>query len=111
MLTVRAQGAGEPETVHRLVAAILSAPEFRSGMSVLIDAFGTGYVPEAQDAIAFPAIFEARLPGSRLAALVRPGGARSSIACVVETVATRRAVPFAVFSDRGEAMQWLTAQS
>jgi len=110
VLTVRAQGAGDPDAVQQMVRAIRSAPEFRPGMDVLIDALSTDYLPSAQEATTFPEIFQAELPGTRLAVIVRAGGAQYSIACLVEALACRRDVQFAAFSDREEAMLWLTGQ-
>ena len=110
VLIVRVQGTGDAETVPQLVAAIRSAPEFRPGLAVLIDAFGTDFAPSAQDATALPEFFEKELPGSRLAVLVR-ANPQYAIASLIETLASRRNVPlFAVFPDRDEALRWLTAK-
>ena len=109
VLTIRVQGAGDVDTVPQMVAAIRSAPEFRPGMGVLIDALSTDYAPSAQDASTLPSFFDKHLPGSRLAVLVRDRG-QYAIASLVETLASRRDVPFAVFPDRAEAMHWLTAK-
>ena len=109
VLSVRALGAGGPDSVHEMVTAIHSTPEFRPGMPILIDGFGTTYAPNVQEATELPGIFQTQLPGSRLAVIVRAGGAQYSVACLVETIAGRRDVKFAVFPDRDEAMRWLTA--
>jgi hypothetical protein len=109
ILSVRAKGAGGPDSVHEMVTAIHATPEFVPGMPILIDGFGTTYAPNAQEASELPGIFQAQLPGSRLALVVRAGGAQYSVACLVETIAGRRDVPFAVFPDRDEAIRWLTA--
>jgi hypothetical protein len=76
-------------------------------MSVLIDASGTDYLPSTLEAATFPAVFQARLPGSRLGLVVR-GAAQYNVACVVEAISARRALPFAAFSVRADALQWLT---
>jgi hypothetical protein len=111
VLIVRVHGTGDAETVPQLVAAIRSAPEFKPGMAVLIDALGTDFAPSAQDATALPAFFEKELPGSRLAVLVR-ATRQYAIASLVQTLASRRDVPlFAVFPNREEALEWLTAKS
>ena len=109
VLSVRARGAGGPDSVQEMVTAIRATPAFQPGMRILIDGFGTTYAPSTQEATALPGIFQAQLPGSRLAAIVRAGGAQYTVACLVETIASRRDVQFAVFPDRDEAMQWLTA--
>jgi hypothetical protein len=109
VLSVRALGAGGPDSVHEMVTAIRATPEFRPGMPILIDGFGTTSAPSTQEATALPGIFQAQLPGSRIAVIVRAGGAQYSVACLIETIASRRDVQFAVFPDRDEAMQWLTA--
>jgi hypothetical protein len=109
VLTVRVQGVGEADLVPQMVAAIRSAPEFRLGMRVLIDAVGTDYLPSTEEADTFAAFFKAQLPESRLAVFVR-GGAQYTISCAVEAIARRLDIPFAAFRDRGEAIQWLTSK-
>ncbi len=109
VLSVRALGAGGPDSVYEMVTAIRSTPEFRPGMAILIDGFGITTAPSVQEATELPSIFQAQLPGSRLAVIVRAGGAQYSVACLIEAIAGRRDVPFAVFPDRDEAMRWLTA--
>ena len=106
VLRVRVWGAGGPNLVEEMVAAIRSAPEFLPGMGVLIDAFGTDYAPSTSEAKDLPAVFGSQLPGSRLALVVR-GGTQYTVACLVEALASRGNVPFAVFQDRADAMQWL----
>jgi hypothetical protein len=107
ILSVRVQGTGDADTVSQLVVAIRSAPEFRAGMGVLIDALGTDYAPTAQDARTLPGYFEEQLPGSRLAVLVR-NYRQYAIASLVESLAKGRDIQFAVFPDRAEAIRWLT---
>ena len=107
VLRVRVWGAGGPNLVEEMVTAIRSAPEFDPGIGVLIDAFSTDYVPSTTEAMSIPALFEAQLPGSRLALIVRDGS-QYNVACVVEAVARRGAGQFAVFRDRAEAIRWLT---
>jgi hypothetical protein len=107
VLTIRVLGVGDPDLVPQMVTAILSAPEFRPGMSVMIDALSTDYLPTAQEAAAFPAVFATRLSGSRIAVTVRDP-AQYSVSCLVEAIAVRRDIPFAVFFDREEALAWLT---
>ena len=107
ILTIRVLGPGDPDLVPQMVTAIRSAPEFRPGMSVIIDALSTDYLPTAQAAAAFPDIFGTRLPGSRIAVTVRDP-AQYSVSCLVEAIAARHDIPFAVFFDRGEALAWLT---
>jgi hypothetical protein len=108
-LTIRVLGAGDPDLVPQMVTAILAAPEFRPGMSVIIDALSTNYLPSAQAAAAFPAVFGERLPGSRIAVIVRDP-AQYSVSCLFEAISVRRDIPFAVFFDRGEALTWLTGK-
>jgi hypothetical protein len=103
----RVQGTGGAETVSQLVAAIRSAPEFRPGMRVLIDALSTDYAPSVQGATTLPEFFDQQLPGSRLAVLVRAPG-QYAIASLVESLAKKRGIPFAVFPDRADAIRWLT---
>lgn len=110
VLVVRVQGAGDAQTVQQLVAAIQSAPEFRPGLGVLIDALSTDYAPSAQDATTLPAFFHEHLPGSRLAVLVRDKR-QNAIASVVAAVASQRHIPFGVFPDRDEALRWLKAKT
>jgi hypothetical protein len=110
VLAIQVHGTGEADLVPQMVAAIQSAPEFRPGMSVLIDALGTDYLPTPQEADTFAAFFQTQLPGSRMAVFVR-GGAQYSVSRHVETIAGQLGMPFAVFRDRGEAMEWLTASS
>jgi hypothetical protein len=107
VLKVRVWGAGGPNLVEEMVAAIQAAPEFLPGMGVLIDAFTTDYAPGTSEARHFPAFFGAELPGSRLALMVR-AGPQYSVACLVEAVATQGNIPFAVFQNRADAMVWLT---
>jgi hypothetical protein len=107
MLRVRVWGAEGPNLVEEMVTAIRSAPEFDPGIGVLIDALNTDYAPDTSEAIDFPAFFEAQLPGSRLALIVRDGP-QYNVACVVEAVASRGEGQFAVFRDRTEAIRWLT---
>jgi hypothetical protein len=106
VLRVRVWGAGGPNLVEEMVTAIRSAPEFNPGIGVLIDALSTDYVPSTPEAMSIPALFEAQLPGSRLALMVGDGS-QYNVACVVEAVASRRAGQFAVFRDRAEAIRWL----
>ena len=108
ILTVRLVGPGEPESIQEMIAAIVSHPEFRPGMSVLIDGSGTNYVPSAQEAATMPAVLHAQLPGSRLA-VIAPTARQYSVAAVVEAVATQQHIPFATFSNRADALEWLTA--
>jgi hypothetical protein len=108
VLTVRLHGSGEREIAEQTVAAIASAPEFRSRMRVLVDALDTDYLPSRDEAKSVPDLLQAQLPGSRLALLVRQGP-QYQIACMIEVLASLRHVPFAVFRTRDEAMQWLTA--
>jgi hypothetical protein len=108
ILKIRVLGAGGPDLVRQMVAAIQSAPEFRPGMSVLIDALNTDYLPSTQEATAFPAVFQTQLPGSRIAVIVRTGP-QYNVSALVEAIANRRSIPFAAFSSRDDAMRWLTA--
>ena len=107
VLRVQVWGAGGPNLVEEMVAALRAAPEFLPGIGVLIDALRTDYAPSTSEAKNLPAFFGAQLPGSRLAVTVR-GGPQYTVACLVEAVATRDHVPLAVFQDRADAMQWLT---
>jgi hypothetical protein len=91
-----------------MIAAIVSHPEFRPGMSVLIDGSKTDYVPSSHEAATFPAVFQAQLTGSRLA-VIAPTGPQYNVAAVVEAVATRRNIPFATFANRADALEWLIA--
>jgi hypothetical protein len=104
---VRVWGAGGPNLVQEMVTAIRSAPEFDPGIGVLIDALNTDYAPSTAEAMSIPALFEAQLPGSRLALMVRDGS-QYNVACLVEAVASRGAGQFAVFRDRAEAIRWVT---
>jgi hypothetical protein len=104
---VRVWGAGGPNLVEEMVAAIRAAPEFVPGIGVLIDAFRTDYAPSTSEAKDLPAFFGAQLPGSRLAVTVNDGP-QYHVACLVEALAARDHVPFAVFRDRADALQWLT---
>ncbi len=106
VLRVRAEGEGGPDAAQEMVTAIRSAPDFHPGIGVLIDAISTDYTPSTSDATSFPALFGAQLPGSRLALMVRRGP-QYNVGCVVEALATESDVPFAVFRDRFDAMQWL----
>lgn len=110
VLTVRVQGRGEADLVPQMVIAIRSAPEFRPGMRVLIDAIDTDYLPSTGDAMAFAMFLKGELPGSRLALFLR-AGAQYNLACVVEAPANQLGIPFAVFRDRDEATRWLTEGS
>lgn len=104
VLMVRALGPGQPGVVEQFVSAVLSAPDFQAGMSVLIDASSTDYLPSTWEAATFPAVFQSRLPGSRLGLVVRRP-AQFNVACMVEAISARR---FAAFSIRADALQWLT---
>jgi hypothetical protein len=106
VLTVRVQGEGESDLVPQMVTTIRSAPEFRPGMCVLIDALGTDYLPSSEEANTFAGFFKAQLPDSRLAVLVR-SGAQYRISCLVEAIANKLDMSFAVFRNRDEALQWL----
>jgi hypothetical protein len=107
VLMLRAHGAGTAVEGHRAFQDVQAHASYYLGVPILIDALDLEYTPSTAEARVFAGLFATAFPYSLLAILARPGEFHQAALDITELSVNRGAI-VAAFSDRHEALAWVT---